>query len=401
MKKKLLALAIVLAMVAAFVVPMTVSAAGPSIPFWYCVNGTINGVSGGDNNLWVSSNPLITTEGNSASGVLPSIALASDGYDAGIVLYPDGSMTLAGLASQNLDIYTTGSQVNVNLWLDANNNGQFFAWNADGMMVPGSRNAAGTDFSDSDFVDSSAGQPIMLNDSSVSAEGSGSGVAFGGMTLAELASTPSTVVNQDGNSYTVTPSTKVALWVGAEGTSEITNITINGAGATLVPVSYSSSNGSSVIAGTLAGPTASITAPSNIAFGTFAPGWNVETATPGEVTVGGSAGAANWSVTAENTSNQPYLMNGANTLTDYLLLGSSTSGPWFIANGGTGTYGDTGLTGNTEHTGTLTGALTYNNVGGASASLPFAAAQFITPNDANNPAGSYTNAITFTVSITP
>jgi len=97
--------------------------------------------------------------------------------------------------------------------------------------------------------------------------------------------------------------------------------------------------GSSVVTGTFVGPSASITAPSGIGFGNFVPTWNYTplSTTPGSVTVNGSAGTAHWTVTA---TGYQYLTNdgtpSGTPLSNFLLIGSSTSGPWFIANGGSG-----------------------------------------------------------------
>jgi len=154
--------------------------------------------------------------------------------------------------------------------------------------------------------------------------------------------------------------------------------------------------GSSVVTGTFVGPSASITAPSGIGFGNFVPTWNYTplSTTPGSVTVNGSAGTAHWTVTA--TGYQYLTNNGTPSgtpLSNFLLIGSSTSGPWFIANGGSGNVPTPSGT-------PYSGALNYSGTT-SSTSLNFAAAQYIAPSDASVPTGVYSDTITFTLSIMP
>jgi hypothetical protein len=90
----------------------------------------------------------------------------------------------------------------------------------------------------------------------------------------------------------------------------------------------------------------------------------------------------------EAKSTVPQMAYNSVNLADFLLIGQSTSGPWFIANGGAGTVEGT----------SYSGALTYSG-NGLTGSLPFAVDQFITPSDSTP--GTYSITITFTGSVAP
>jgi hypothetical protein len=186
------------------------------------------------------------------------------------------------------------------------------------------------------------------------------------------------------------PATTVVLGVsvnldppgsGSTGSVYVDDIMVNNINYDLEPTS------STTVYGTIVGPTIVITAPSGFALPTFHAGWNTgSSATAGTVTVtAGSDGSSAWTVEAKSTV--PQMASSVN-LADFLLIGQSTIGPWFIANGGAGTV-----------EGTLySGALTYSGTG-LTGSLPFAVDQFITPSDSTP--GVYTITITFTGSVTP
>jgi hypothetical protein len=149
-----------------------------------------------------------------------------------------------------------------------------------------------------------------------------------------------------------------------------------------------------VVSGTMVAPNASITAPSAIGFGPFKPGWNFAgpSTTDGSVTVSGSAGTVPWTVTA---SGYGWMTSGLNQLANPLLIGSSgISGPWCIANGGGATIDSTSYPTASPATLTYTGTTSVTN-------LSFAAAQYIAASDASDPAGNYSDIITFALSITP
>jgi uncharacterized repeat protein (TIGR02543 family) len=150
-----------------------------------------------------------------------------------------------------------------------------------------------------------------------------------------------------------------------------------------------------VVNGDDVAPTVSISAPINFSLDTgngpnatpmMVAGWNtVASPNAGAVTlVQGSSEKAVYTVTAQSGS--PYMNNGSTNLQNYLLIGQSTSGPWYIANGGSGAVQGTNYSGILTYTGTLTG------------SLPFAADQYVTPTDAQ---GNYTATIVFTASVVP
>jgi hypothetical protein len=153
--------------------------------------------------------------------------------------------------------------------------------------------------------------------------------------------------------------------------------------------------GTAVVTGTDAAPTIAFTAPGavdlNNGSGMMVAGWNSAAAiTPGNVILTeGTSGTASYSVTAENVTT-PYMNNGSVNLQNYLLIGNaSLTGGWFIANGGTGVVPTPSGT-------SYSGVLTYT--GNASGSLPFFAAQYVTPTDA---LGNYTTTITFTATCMP
>jgi hypothetical protein len=377
MKKKLLGLAIVLAIVAAMIVPMAVSAAAqPSFASFNGVNGwyTVTNSSG----FYCAGSPL--TEGTSSASLVGGnvnlVSGASTSDEAGIALWVDGSLTIGQLSS--ITIHGTTPYA-VNLWLDTGNDGQFFGFT--GSMLTSVNGDTYANWGNSD----GSGNLSITGSSVMGYDLGGAPFIPTGTTLAQLAA---------GDVSGIPSTTKVAIWVGngdlANGeTTSITSIVVNG-GATVVPVS----NSSSVVNGTFVGPSASINAPSAIGFGTFVPGWNYAgpSTTAGSVTVGGSAGAVPWTVTALGNG---WMTDGANQLSNPLLIGNSgTGGPWCIANGGAASIDGTPYPTATPSTLTYTGTVSSSN-------LAFAAAQYISASDASLPAGVYSDTITFTLSITP
>jgi hypothetical protein len=159
------------------------------------------------------------------------------------------------------------------------------------------------------------------------------------------------------------------------------------------------------VGGADAGSTVVLVAPSGITLGTadtaftagdtvyLQPGWNTGTATPGSVTVLGSTGVDPWTVTAVGSFGMTGTPSG--TLGDPLLIGTSTASgaKWYFADGGTGADPSS-----VDSVTPSTATLTYN--GSTAATINFAAAQFMGANDANAPAGSYQDTITFTLSST-
>ena len=143
-------------------------------------------------------------------------------------------------------------------------------------------------------------------------------------------------------------STTVAIQVVAI-TGEV-NTSNNTATVSYQPPSNQAS-GSTNISGSVTTASISLTAPSAILLGNFKAGWNTGNSTAsGSVTVTpGTSGLTNWTVTAQSAS--AYMTSGSTSLSDYLLIGTSNSGPWFIANGGTGTVEGTSYSGALTYTG--------------------------------------------------
>jgi len=342
-----------------------------------------------------------TINGNTVTGVGATSAIAQNGID---VLYGASATVTDNTVSANhttdLDTedYATSTWQDAGILLyDANPSttvsGNTASLNDVGIWVYDDATTVGTYAVSNNTLLGNLGYGIVFD--SVNGTSTGNSFQSNPVGLLDTDGSANSAVTSTNDSFTGNTTNSQQLDLSNPAGTFTATLTVNS------PV-MGIGTGTSVVTGTFVGPSASLSAPSGISFGTFKPGWNTASAAQaGTVTVGGSAGAANWTVTAQNTANQPFLMNGTAALTDYLLIGPSTSGAWFIANGGTGTYGNPGLTGNTGNTGTLTGALTYNSVAGASGSLSFAAAQFITPNDVNAPAGNYSNTITFTLSIMP
>ena len=148
----------------------------------------------------------------------------------------------------------------------------------------------------------------------------------------------------------------------------------------------------------------SLVAPSNVDFGTFKLGWNIVTsATPGQISVTfGTAGSVSYTVTAETISGQPSLVRSqpsSQPLDNCLLIGNtSTSGPWFVASGGTGVVQGVPYSGALIYSGVLSGPAG----GTATADLPLFWAQYITQDDATaGRAGDYSTEITFKADCKP
>jgi hypothetical protein len=163
--------------------------------------------------------------------------------------------------------------------------------------------------------------------------------------------------------------------------------------ATVDGVTYDFALPTVTVSGTDAAPTVAFTAPSGIDLdnqttGMMSAGWNTTQATQsGTVTLTeGTSGAATWTVTALGAAN---MVNGSSTpLQNYLLIGNtSLTGGWFIANGGSGSVDGY----------SFSGILTYSN-NTLTDTLPFFADQYVTPTDA---LGVYTDTITFTATCMP
>jgi hypothetical protein len=156
------------------------------------------------------------------------------------------------------------------------------------------------------------------------------------------------------------------------------------------------------VAGTDAAPTVAFSAPSPVTLnngnGMMLAGWNVATGGAGSVALTqGTSNNATWTVTAAGASN---MVNGSSTpLQNYLLLGTAaTSQPWYIANGSPTSYNvPTALSAGGSTVTSTAGPLTYSGQT-LSATLPFFAAQYVTPTDA---LGVYSDTITFTASCMP
>ena len=131
-------------------------------------------------------------------------------------------------------------------------------------------------------------------------------------------------------------------------------------------------------------------------------GWNVATGGAGSVALTeGTSNNATWTVTAVSSS--PYMTNGSSVnLQNYLLLGNSngSGASWYIANGSVPEYWvPTAINAGSSDQAvySASGPLTYSGKT-LNASIPFYAAQYVTPTDA---LGNYTATITFTASCMP
>jgi type 1 fimbria pilin len=153
-------------------------------------------------------------------------------------------------------------------------------------------------------------------------------------------------------------------------------------------VAFAATTGGTDVTGTFVAPTLSITTPdsADLVFPDFVQGWNY--AGPGTLLVTFSQGSSQytgWMVTALGDAN---MKDGATPLSNYLLIGDGIG--WLIANGG----GPASIDGGTYGPGTLT----YTGAAGVNLPFSFNAAQWIVPSDS---AGTYTDTITFTASMTP
>jgi parallel beta-helix repeat protein len=256
------------------------------------------------------------------------------------------------------------------------------------------------------FYNTTGSGPVTINGNTFSNSYTGIGVRIGDT---DLGATISNNTFGPGNQYNIVNMGSGAIdadynfW-GAGATATSIGNSIGGTGAALVTYLPFSVNGGTVtVSGLAVGPSVTMSAPGSFNLngtnGAMGAGWNTGTAAPGNVTfTQGTDGAGTWTVTAQSGS--PFMTNGTGTpLTDYLLIGkTSISGPWFIANGGSGTVGGTGMIGMTGLSGPISGALTYNG-SALTAPLNFYAAQFITSSDTT--LGNYTNTITFTATCMP
>jgi len=145
--------------------------------------------------------------------------------------------------------------------------------------------------------------------------------------------------------------------------------------------------GTTDVGGDYVAASLSMNAPDALSFGTFVQGWNYAGPSIGNVTFiqNSDTQYTGWMVTALGDAN---MKDGSTPLSNYLLIGDGVS--WLIANGG----GPALIGGNSYGPGTLT------YTGGPGTLLPFSfnAAQYIVPADV---AGSYSDTITFTASVTP
>jgi hypothetical protein len=126
--------------------------------------------------------------------------------DAGIVLYFNGGLKLGDL--QSVSVVNTGSPVSINLWLDTGGDGNFFAFDGNGMMT----------VLNGDSYGSSGAASLDANTSIEMFAGNGAGHTY---TLAQLQA--GTVPGIDSN-------TGAALWIGITNpnSADISSITVQG-----------------------------------------------------------------------------------------------------------------------------------------------------------------------------
>ena len=165
----------------------------------------------------------------------------------------------------------------------------------------------------------------------------------------------------------------------------------------VVPMAASAAT-TTPVSGTIKSATVTVTAPSTIAFGTFAMGWNLQNSTTaGTVTVTpGTSGKTNWTVTAAWAK----MKKGTVELKSW-LLGSPDGGAttWHAGDGvdqwvygGDGTGDDVACYGPLTYSGTT-----------ATGTLSFYAWQYIGADDVDSfsDAGAYATTVTFTATCDP
>lgn len=172
------------------------TAADAAYPIWYAINtGTY---------FQVSASPLATA---AASSNLDSTGVRLDinpsGYaDAGIVLYFDGSLTLANLNTIQI---TGDGPYAANLWLDVSGDNHFFSFDSSGVLQGLNGDTYGT------VANVSSGL-LQISDTST----------YAGYTLAQL---------KAGSMAGVNAGTRVAIWIGISSSAEtmhLTNLFVNG-----------------------------------------------------------------------------------------------------------------------------------------------------------------------------
>jgi hypothetical protein len=131
--------------------------------------------------------------------------------DSGIVLYFNGGLKLGDL--QSVSVVSTGSPVIINLWLDTNGDGNFFAFDGNGMMT----------VLNGDSYGSSGAASLDANTSIEMFAGNGAGHTY---TLAQLQAGAVSGINTD---------TPVALWIGVTNpaTADISSVQVSAAGPLL------------------------------------------------------------------------------------------------------------------------------------------------------------------------
>jgi hypothetical protein len=145
------------------------------------------------------------------SGSSFHLTAAGSGYsDSGIVLYFNGGLKLGDL--QSVSVSGTGSPVTINLWLDTGGDGNFFAFDGNGMMTGLNGDSYGSGAASLD-----AGTSIEMF------AGNGAGHTY---TLAQL---------QAGAVSGITVNTGIALWIGITnpGTADISSVAVSAAGPLL------------------------------------------------------------------------------------------------------------------------------------------------------------------------
>jgi hypothetical protein len=125
--------------------------------------------------------------------------------DAGIVLFFNGGLTLGQLQSVNVD--TTSTVMNINLWLDTGGDGHFFAFDSSGLLA----GLQGDTYTSTSTTFLHAASSVYMQG------GNGAGGTY---SLAQL---------QNGAVSGITVNTRTALWVGITNnhTADITRITVN------------------------------------------------------------------------------------------------------------------------------------------------------------------------------
>jgi PEP-CTERM motif len=131
MRSSLLKALFVSALVIGWVVPASAATTtisdwmSPATPYWNAINDS------GSFSVYPGPAGLF---GVNAWSTDSQVSAAGAGYsDAGIVLFPEGGLTLGQL--QSVSVASTGSPLAINLWLDTGGNGEFFTFNAAGLFT--------------------------------------------------------------------------------------------------------------------------------------------------------------------------------------------------------------------------------------------------------------------------